>query len=77
MLELNPDAQKVETNLALGYLLNDQWSEAEVIYLKWKGQHFPNDSRLCDDVFLKDIKDLEDAGVTHPDFKKVRQLFGK
>ncbi|MBC7777963.1 MAG: leucine-rich repeat domain-containing protein [Phycisphaerae bacterium] len=74
-LELDPESQQVESYLALGYLLNNQWSEAEKIYLKWKGQKFPDDERLCDDVFLQDIQDLEAAGITHPDFEKVKQLF--
>ena len=76
-LELNPNAQEVETNLALGYLLNDQWEEAEVVYLRWKGRGFPNDDRLCDEVFLQDIADLEAAGIIHPNFAKVREMFKK
>jgi len=76
-LEINPKAQSVETNLALGYLLNNQWPKAEKFYLKWQGKMFPNDKRLCDEVFLQDISDLEAAGITHPDFEKVKQLFQK
>lgn len=29
------------------------------------------------DVFLKDIEEFEDAGISHPDFNCVRQLMGK
>jgi tetratricopeptide (TPR) repeat protein len=76
-LELRPDAQSVESNLALGYLLNNQWSEAEKIYLKRKGQQFTDGKRLWDEVFLTDIAALEAAGITHPDFEKVKQLFQK
>ena len=76
-LELNPEAQGVETYLASAYLLNNQWPEAEKIYLKWKGKSFPGDERLCDEVFLQAIKDLEDAHITHPDFEKVKRMFGK
>ena len=74
-LELNPNAKSVETNLALGYLLNGQWKEAESIYKEWKGKNFPDDDKACNDLFLKDINDLEDVYITHPDFEKVRQLF--
>ncbi len=78
-LELSPEAVSVETNLALGYLLNNQYTEAEKIYLKWKGKNFPDnkDKRLCDEMFLADIADLEKSGITHPDFEKVKRLFGK
>jgi hypothetical protein len=74
-LDLNPESVGVETNLVLGYLLNDQWPEAEVIYLKWKGKRFPRMPLLSHVVFLQEIADLEAAGITHPDFAKVRALF--
>jgi hypothetical protein len=77
-MEFKPNAQTVETNLALGYLLDNQWAEAEKIYLRWKKQEFPPDGkRLWDSVFLQDIADLEAAGITHPDFEKVRNMFAK
>jgi tetratricopeptide (TPR) repeat protein len=78
-LEINPDAKSVETNLALGYLLNNQWNEAEEIFLRWRGKIFPDDQdrQLCDDIFLGDIKALEDAGIHHPDFEKVKEMFRK
>jgi Leucine-rich repeat (LRR) protein len=77
VLALNPEAVDVETNLALGYLLNNQWAEAEAIYLKWKGKNFPDDNRLWDLVFLAEIADLEKTGIIHPDFEKVKKIFGK
>lgn len=78
-LKLNPKAKGVNTNLALGYLLSNQWEEAEKIYVEWKGKQFPNDSerRLFDDIFLMDIKDLEAAGITHSNFEKVKKMFQK
>ena len=76
-LELAPKAVIVEKNLALGYLLNNQWPEAEKIYLKWRRRKFPNDWQLCDKLFLQDIQNLEAAGITHPDFEKVKAIFKK
>ena len=73
-LELFPENEQVETKLALSYLLNDQWVEAERVYLKWKGKSFPNRSESANDIFLKDIAELESAGIRHPDFEKVRAL---
>ena len=73
-LALDSSKVGVETNLALGYLLNNQYPQAEAIYLKLKGKSFPGDKRLCKDVFLKDIAALEAAGITHPDFERVRAL---
>ncbi|HMQ86859.1 MAG TPA: hypothetical protein PKB07_04715 [Flavilitoribacter sp.] len=73
-LELFPKNQQVETKLALSYLLNNQWEEAERIYLKWKGKSFSNRSEPANNIFLKDIDDLEAAGIRHPDFEKARAL---
>ena len=76
-LELAPHITRVYTKLALGYLLSSQYSKAEAIYLQWKGKHFYQDNRLAEEVFLKDLDDLEAAGITHPDFSKVRKLLSE
>jgi len=73
-LELAPDKTGVYTNLALGYVLDNEFEKAKPIYLEWKDKHFPGDERFCKEVFLKDIKELEAAGIKHKDFKKVRDL---
>ena len=75
VLELDSTQAVVETNLALGYLLNGQWPEAEKIYQRWKGKKFPNNSRLWDEIFVKDIAALEAADINPPDFEKFRTLF--
>ena len=63
-IALNPSAIDVETNLALGYLLDNQYAKAEAIYKKWKGKKFvENAPSTATVVFLQDIKDLETAGV--------------
>lgn len=77
VLSLAPEQVCVETNLALGYLLNNQYSEAEKIYQKWKSKSFPDDERLCDDIFLADIADLEQTGIMHSDFEKGKNMFKK
>jgi len=75
-LQINPLAVKVETNLALGYLLNNQYDKAEAIYTKWKGKKFEaGDDETADVIFLKDIAELEDFGIQHKDFQKVKEMF--
>lgn len=77
-LELDSRSVEVETNLALGYLLNNQYDKAEVIYLKWKGKKFKaQDENFADKAFLKDIADLEAAGIFHKDFEKVKRLLSE
>ena len=75
-LQLNPRMIEVEANLALAYMLNDQYDEAETVYLKWKGRKFKSvDRDTADKVFLIDIAELEDAGIEHRDFERVKRLF--
>jgi hypothetical protein len=75
-LILNPLSVKVETNLALGYLLSDQYDKAEVIYRKWKGKKFEaGDAENADAIFLNDIAELESFGIRHADFQKVKEMF--
>jgi len=73
-LKLAPDQTGVITNLALGYVLNNQFDKARQLYLEWKSKKFPDDDRFAMELFLKDIQDLEDVNITHPDFIKVREL---
>lgn len=74
-LALKPKATQVETNIALGYLLSNQWKKAEQVYLKWKDKPFNTNGTISNVSFLKDIKDLEKSGIYHPDFEKVKKLF--
>lgn len=75
-VHLNPRMIEVEANLALAYVLNDQYGEAEAIYQKWKGQKFKSvDRDIADKTFLSDIAELESAGIEHPDFERARRLF--
>ncbi len=77
-LQLDPNSVKVETNLALGYLLNNQYDQAEAIYKKWKGKKFDAaDEETANQIFLKDISDLEQSGIQHKDFKKVKLLLAE
>lgn len=76
-LERFPEFQYLNTYLALGYVMNDQWSEAEKIYNEWKGKSFSSNTGLSNDAFLNNIAELEAAGITHPDFAKVRALLAE
>lgn len=75
-LVIDSSRLSVETNLALGYLLDNQWGAAKKIYKKWQGKTFPDTQEECNPIFLKDIADLEKAGVSHKNFKKVKKLLG-
>ena len=63
-------------NLALAYLLTDEWEKAKEVYVTWQDSTYlmQNQEFLMKDTFLDDIKDLESKGITHPNFAKVREL---
>jgi len=74
-LEIDSSQTWIKTNLALGYVLNNDWKEAEKIYSAYKGKKYEaDDSKTWNEIFLKDIEDMEAEGVKHKDFEKVRQL---
>lgn len=82
-LELAPDESTLEnkilkTNMPTALVLMGRFEEA------WRDWYEPlkereyglNNYATYRDVFLGDIERLEDAGVKHPDFKKVKTRLG-
>ena len=73
-LELDPDnATMINTVLATGYLFDNQFEKAKAIYLK----NIPapiQAERSFGEVVLDNFKNLEEAGVTHPDMEKIKVL---
>lgn len=77
-LELNDKNNGIITNMALGYLLNDQYTEAEALYRKYRNERYADKSgRIFKDVFLKDFQDLEAAGIITPDNTELYEKVSK
>ena len=72
--EADPSYLLTYTNLALSYLFTDQFEEAKEVYLEWKDKPYDEEFETFKDVFLADLEDLEQTGITHPDFEKIRRL---
>ena len=73
-LEWSPDnAVTIKTNLAHGYLFDNQFDKAKAIYLENKDAKLP-DERTFSQAVLEDFKELQGAGVTHPDVEKIKAL---
>ena len=73
-LELDPDnATMINTVLATGYLFDNQFEKAQGIYLKNISAPIQS-NRSFSEVVLDHFKNLEEAGVTHPDIKKIKEL---
>jgi tetratricopeptide (TPR) repeat protein len=71
-LATNSTQTWIYTNLALAYLYQSKWKNAKAIYVRLKDQ--PNGKEPFKVAFLQDLKDLEAAGITHPDVAKARAL---
>jgi hypothetical protein len=75
----NPNNNILYTNLALSYLLTDDWVNAKEVYTTWQDSTY-NSPYIGRDIitlrnsFLKDLDNLEKEGISHPDFEKVREL---
>ncbi|MGH8609007.1 MAG: tetratricopeptide repeat protein [Gammaproteobacteria bacterium] len=72
-IELDATKSSTKMNLAHGYLLANQFEKAKAIYLENKDVKRP-DGRGFVEVVLKDFKDLREAGVMHPDMKRIERL---
>ena len=74
-LELSPDdTVMIKTNLAHGYLFDNQFDKAKTIYLENKNAKIADDKRSFGQAVRDDFKEFRDAGITHPDMEKIQAL---
>jgi tetratricopeptide (TPR) repeat protein len=74
-LKLSPDkAVIIKTKLADGYLFDNQFDKAKAIYLENKDAKLRDSDRTFGQVVLDDFKELQGAGITHPDTEKIKGL---
>jgi tetratricopeptide (TPR) repeat protein len=74
-LELSPhNAAMIKVTLAHSYLFDNQFDKAKTIYLENKNASLRDDERTFNQAVLDDFKELEEAGVTHPDMEKIKAL---
>lgn len=71
-LAMSDNTEWVNTNLALALLFQGKYKAAEAIYLRLKDKEYGEATYR--ETFLKDLEELEAAGVTHKKVKKVRKL---
>jgi len=68
----------IKTNLAHSLLLQGKFDDACKIYFELNDQVIPNDkTRTYKETILNDFKALESAGISHPDFARIRDLLTK
>jgi len=74
-LELSPrNATMIKVTLAHAYLFNNQFDKAKAIYLENKNAKLRDDDRTFSQAALDCLKELEEAGITHPDTEKIKAL---
>jgi streptogramin lyase len=74
-LDLCPhDKAMIKITLAHSYLFDNQFDKAKAIYLENKNAKLRSDERTFSQAVLDDFKELEEAGVTHPDMEKIKAL---
>ena len=74
-LEFSPhNAAMIKVTLAHSYLFDNQFDKAKAIYLENKNAKLRDDERTFSQAVLDDFKELEEAGVTHPDMEKIKAL---
>jgi tetratricopeptide (TPR) repeat protein len=74
-LKLSPDkAVIIKTKLADGYLFDNQFEKAKAIYLENKDAKLRDSNQTFSQVVLDDFKELQEAGITHPDMEKIKAL---
>jgi tetratricopeptide (TPR) repeat protein len=65
----------VYTNLAHSLLFQGKFEESKKIYMEWKDVVYPQDTtKTFKYFFLKDLDEFKQAGITHPDVEKIREL---
>jgi hypothetical protein len=74
-LQLSPhNAAMIKVTLAHSYLFDNQFDKAKAIYLENKNAKLRDDERSFSQAVLDDFKDLDEAGITHPDMEKIKAL---
>jgi hypothetical protein len=67
--------------ISMAYILNDQYDNAARIFNKWKEIPLKGYENVkvysVRDGFLYMINDLENRGISHPDFAKAKELLKK
>jgi WD40 repeat protein len=64
----------IKTNIVLTYILDNRYNKVKYILHANKNKPFKYKEGTFGDEILNRITDLEAAGITHPDFAKVREL---
>jgi len=72
-LGADPNQVAIRTNLAHGYLFDNQYEKALAIYTENKDAKLA-DGRTFAEAVLADFKEFRTKGISHPDMEKIENL---
>ncbi|MEL7005823.1 MAG: hypothetical protein AAFN93_24305, partial [Bacteroidota bacterium] len=75
-LEIDESQTWINSNLVIALVFQGRFEEAKPIYVQLKDQPY-DENRMWTTIFLEDLFTLENAGITHPDVRLVRQLLAE
>ena len=71
----NKNKMWLYTNIAHGYLLNNEYNKALNIYTRYKGKKiYENSNKLWNDIIIEDIKYLKEGNITSPYFNVIEKI---
>ncbi|WP_114940962.1 thioredoxin domain-containing protein [Mucilaginibacter endophyticus] len=77
-IELAKENDWIYTNLALGYLLSGDVTNAKTLYIDLKNKNYANGQKSFKEAFLKDFEDLEQEGIIIPtdadQYRNVKEI---
>jgi Flp pilus assembly protein TadD len=69
--DYDKEIEYVKANLAVSLLLQNKYEEAKKIYGSLKDKSY-TDGRTFISMFLDDIEELKNEGISHPDYEKIK-----
>ncbi|MEK0337640.1 MAG: WD40 repeat domain-containing protein, partial [Nitrosopumilus sp.] len=73
-LYLNMANGHLQIYLATAYLYNDQYNEAEMIFIALKGKPFTSSDNLYNELIFNVFSELENGNINHEDVFKIRVI---
>jgi len=76
-LEIDSTQKWINTNLALGYLGNNQWNQAIRVYTEFKNTPYQENIGTYKEIFLQDLDSMEVKGFNEELLKRARKFLNK
>ena len=72
-LEADQNQTWIITNLALAYLLSNEYDKAKTVYINYANEEISK-GKIFRPVFIEDLNKAKEAGLENPDFEKIYKI---